>query len=128
MHIKLLSCCAFNELTGLQDGDSPKEYMLKLCKYIWHTPILNTYFYVEKAHPSAFYIFNGVVRVKDGDYFGGQFGAVEAFAKFIKKYKLGVVKAGPARYNRVNDPGHLVKGYIWAPSERNLWKWFQENK
>jgi len=128
LQIQQMMCCAFCEISGLEEIDSPKKSMQELCQNIWPDRRVE---YGDRVKPSAFYIFNGVVGTRpdseEDDYYELN-DAIEDFASFIKKNRLGTMVAGPTRYNRRNEPDHKVKGYIWAPNEEALWKWYQENR
>ena len=126
LQFKGLTCCAFQEISGIEEVNDPKESLLQLCKHVWPERRID---FGDKIHPSAFYLINGVVKVDEDDYYDNDdaIGAVEELAKFIRKNKLGTIVAGPTRKNRVNEPGHSVRGYIWAANENSLWKWYQEN-
>ena len=128
LQFKGLTCCAFQEISGIEEVNDPKESILQLCRHVWPERRID---YGDKVHPSAFYLIHGVVRVDEDDedcYDEDEIGAVERLAKFIRKNNLGTIIAGPTRTNRVNEPGHSVRGYIWAPSEDNLWEWWEQNR
>ena len=127
LQIKGLTCCAFQEISGIEEVNDPKESLLQLCRHVWPERRID---YGDKIHPSAFYLIHGVVKIAEDDYYDeeDEIGAVERLATFIRKNKLGTIVAGPTRKNRVNEPGHSVRGYIWAPSEDNLWAWWKQNR
>lgn len=123
ININEMSCCAFQEIDGVEDYDDPKDFLLDLCREIWPERRVT---YGEKNMPSAFYVFTGVIKVKRGNL--SSTGMVERVAEYIKKHKLGALSKGPSRVNRINHPDHTVRGYIWAPSEDKLWKWWRANQ
>lgn len=127
LQFKGLTCCAFQEISGIEEVNDPQESILQLCRKVWPERRID---FGDKIHPSAFYLIHGVVKVDEDDYYDyhDAIGAVEELAKFIRKNKLGTIVAGPTRKNRVNEPGHSVRGYIWAPAEDNLWEWWKQNR
>ena len=130
MQFKRLTCCAFEEINGVEEVNDSKESLLEICRHVWPERRVT---YGDRVKPPAFFLLHGVVGVdEDSDEYCGyddnELGAVERLATFIKKHDLGTIVAGPTRRNRVNEPSHKVRGYIWAASDKNLWTWFQENK
>lgn len=139
------SCCAITEIAEMQEHDSPKEAMLSFCNKVI---VNNRYTGKLKSNLGGFYIFAGVERVtnpkiktfrngeEQGDeyYFSGdeimypvKIRYASEFAAFIRQYKLGDLKASPARPNTLNHPEHIVRCWIWSPNEKTLLQWYQRN-
>lgn len=118
-----LGCCAVQEMLNIGDSESP-EQILKDLREILYTRWDDE---DSRRKPSAFYVFTGVVKFDDDDTNENGTDYSENFWKFIKKYRLGPVTRSVARKNRVNEPGHTVRVYVWAPAERNLKRWWKQN-
>jgi len=106
-------CCAVQEISDLSYHKTAKEAMKTFCDEVG---------YFHQQRPAAFYIFTAVVRQPRSKPTYGQ-----RFAELIRRNKLGELRESVARPNRLNHPNHLVKVWIWAPNERNLWKWDRRN-
>lgn len=125
MIVTQMGCCAFNEIGELGDSGSPEQALVEFCENALDTICEDTVgSYKTYLNLGAFYIFTAVVRTKDCDGCAGEYG--RNFAAYIRKHKLGIVRETMTRYNRKNEPGHLVKGWVWAPSVRSLTKWYKE--
>lgn len=126
MELTQLGCCAFNEILDLGEHSTPEEAMSQFVSDVETDECTETYGeYVTKLDPGAFYLFTAVVK-EDGVVSSHRYG--HAFAAYIRTNKLGVVKETQTRYNRKNEPTHLIHGWIWAPSKRNLTKWWKARK
>lgn|SRR3990167_3287547 len=119
-----MGCCAFNEIRGLSDSPNATEAMRAFCRQVLATAF-------GQITPGAFFIFTAVIGTKDSRsprglrkprrLYGDQ------FAAFIKKNKLGDVVVTMDRFNRKNVPTHMIRGWVWAPSEKNLRAWWRKN-
>lgn len=115
MILRQMTCCGFNEISGLSSHRSAKDAMRAFCE---------TFTRFGSRRIGAFYIFTAVVK-STTDNAAGEYG--DNFAKFIKNNKLGEVTATVVRVNRRNVPGHFLQGWIWSPSEANLKAWWAKN-
>jgi hypothetical protein len=126
-------CCAVAEIDHLSEHDNPRDAMMEFCR--------NLRMYGGGIrHPDSFVIFTGVVgNVARPDYSVSDSGPYDDehvddtsyapnFAKFIRENKLGPVKESVARANKRFHPDHKVRVYVWAPSFKNLSKWWEANK
>lgn len=124
MEIDGLGCCAFNEIKDLSDEESAEDAMNTFCQ------VVNEQFYDKGEfkyvlNPGAFYLFTAVVKYGTTPA-SHRYG--DDFAAYIKEHKLGVVKETMTRLNRANEPTHLVKGWVWAPSVKGLQTWWDKRK
>jgi len=132
-----LNCCGLNELHGIDEYSSPKHAMVDfICELQENTDQDDDYGYYSfynrrssfdetkrKFKPAAFYVFTSLLR--DGKNRPKRnYG--ENFATYIVEHKLGNVLEAPARYNRVNEPTHLLKAWLWTPSVKGLQTWWKE--
>ena len=119
MQVVQMGCCAFNEIRGLSQHRTPATAMKEFCRQALGTPF-------GRTKPGAFYLFTAVIASKAGDGLVGTYG--DRFAAFIKKNKLGAVIPTMDRFNRRNVPGHLIRGWVWAPSEKAIREWWKKNR
>ena len=116
MQLVQMGCCAFNEIRDLHSHRGASSAMKAFCQQTF------TQFGFRKI--GAFYIFTAVVKSTSSDRYGvGKYG--DNFAAFIAKNKLGNVTPTMVRTNRRNAPSHHVKGWVWAPNEKNLKAWWK---
>lgn len=126
MDINGTSCCALEELENISDMGSPEEILEEICGRAYEKDFYGFYDDEKVLKSSAFYVFTGVVGYRDGENLDVDYGP--NLAKFIENHGLGVVVESPARYNRVNEPTHRVKVWVWAPSDRKLKAWWKDYK
>jgi len=72
----------------------------------------------------AFYVFTAVIAARGS---GPQRKYGDEFAAFITANRLGDIVVTMDRNNRKNVPSHKIRGWVWAPSEANLKKWWAKN-
>lgn len=131
MYIENTQCCAVDEISELSHHNDPRETMR-----LWYNQVMNNdpddygWYHnqqeIEKMNiPAAFYIFTGVVKHTDGTRpkLNGKYGP--NFATYIRRHRLGKLTESEMRANRVNHPKHYVKIWTWAPSIKNLKKWYK---
>lgn len=147
MEIHETDCCAVSELGHISEETGPSEIIRRVCedltessaygywdatKGTWIKPPKSTKFI---SKPSAFYIFTGVekvIKLKDNvDRFGFEYEVPIKYgsrlASYIKRHKLGTVTVAPLKPNRRNHPDHLVRVWVWTPSEFGLQKWWAKH-
>lgn len=118
MQLVQMGCCAFNEVRDLHSHRGAPSAMKAFCQ--------QTFTQFAYRRIGAFYIFTALVKTTDGTrYAVGTYG--DSFANFIIKNKLGDVIPTMVRANRRNAPRHHVKGWVWAPNEKNLKAWWKNN-
>lgn len=137
-----MACCGLQEIDGLTEHDSPKEAMLA---FVGRVITKNRYTRKTETNISNIYIFSGVESVTDPkittyvngedepncDYDDARYAVklkyASEFAKFIRRNKLGVLKASPPRANILNHPHHIVKCWIWCPDVKALKAWYNKH-
>ena|SRR3990167_9141073 len=101
------ACCGLLEIDGLSHYNNSKEAMLDVC----HELELK---YNSKPN-CAFLLFTGVVK----DEYG------QKFAEYIRKHKLGTVKAGGESYNP--NSTHIINAWLWKVDGQRLKQWYVKN-
>ena len=119
MVIAQLGCCAFNEIRGLCGYARPIAAMRAFCEH--QLPMFG------RRRLGAFYLFTAVVKSTAAMDTAGVGPYGNKFAEVIKEHKLGEVTPTMTRVNRRNVRCHHVQGWIWAPSEAGLKKWWKKN-
>lgn len=124
MELHGMGCCAWTEIQDLSDCATPEEAMKELCRDLWRTEYDDNYKMHRYLDLGAFYLFTAVSQDENGRVFY-RYG--HDFAAFIRRNNLGVVKKTQSRYNRRNEPKHMIHSWVWTPSKIRLTKWWKLN-
>lgn len=124
MLLEQLNCCGFNEIHNLCFYTTAKAAMTAFCKEIAENDgcAFSTSY---RLRLGAFYLFTALLELS-GNPITHRYG--EEFAKFIKDNRLGVVRETVKRLNRKNASTHLIQGWVWTPSQKNLQEWWDKRK
>lgn len=129
MYIRQTNCCAVAEISGLASHRSAVGAMKAFCKeqlqqktYDYRT---GRYIYdrYEQDRLYNHYIFTGIVGYKKGKstpVYGPNFKA------YIEANDLGEVVESQVRNNRLNNPTHMIKVWLWNPHIANLKAWHKK--
>ena len=117
-----MGCCAFNEIRDLQSVRTAEAAMIAFYQQVRLSPWGGDF----ALNLGAFYIFTAVVTIKGSGKPCRPYG--QEFANYIIKNKLGSLQKTVIRLNRKNEPGHAVRGWIWAPSKANMHAWYKAHK
>lgn len=134
MKIEDTRCCAVKEIANLSDHASPEDAMESFCRNEVDGYNGESTSPSDLQTPSAFYTFTGVIGHRGGrgggvnPYYQANFTYGPRFADYIRRHKLGAVTSSVARVNRLNHPTHLIRVWMWAPSERNLKRWWSRKR
>jgi len=96
-----MSCCAVDEIDGLEMVDDPLDAMQQLLEY--------------GVPRRAFLIFTAAAGAKTGTNYGHK------FAAFIVKNKLGTVTESPAMQNP--NTNRYVTVFTWALNRKTMETW-----
>lgn len=124
-------CCGVKIISSLEDhDDNPKGAMIAFCKLNAIQTYRDSKRVTELAKPAAFYIFTAVIgcAAPEERDCGCMHNYGNEFADFIRVNKLGMIKETPSRRNRVNEPDHTIKVWVWSPNPKGLQAWWDENK
>lgn len=117
-----LSCCGVSEIQGLNGYTSAAEAMKDLCRTNFNK-------YSKTVHlTGAFVVFSTVEAIpkNEDNYEEYVFTIGEAFAKYIVKNRLGVVKDCGKRINR--NSSNTLHVWVWSPHMKVLNLWWTRHK
>lgn len=134
MDLNHTGCCAVLEIDGLSGCKGPEQAMSAVVELLFEEgggEYEDIYRYPQRKKKTkvpvpGFILFTGVVSCKCGDNCETGYG--EQFEAFLRKEKLGVVKASAPRPNRLNHPSHKVKVWTWCPNPRGVTAWWKKRE
>lgn len=120
MNLLKTSCCAIQDINGLQFHPSAEDAMIAFCQQTLLKPPVFGKSVGRPNEISSFFLFTAAVKPSYKPY-GRDFKA------FIETNKLGEVFESPLRPNRAWHPEHYNQVYVWMPDHTALKAWWAVN-